>query len=184
MGTHIPAEWMVLCRGVDLRAEAHVLLERSSEIGGACFKELGPVIFASGGVGTDFTLNSMLATFRPDLCTFPQPTVSTALAERPRWAGTAFLHMRLVLDRIRSPGKYRRRVRAVESFFFFAHLCWFEANVGPEAVFGTITHLFQFSLADTEQYFVRHPPTLINWWPSWRISFDAVRVPSCSLRFV
>ena len=25
MGTHIPAEWMVLCEGVDLRAEAHVL---------------------------------------------------------------------------------------------------------------------------------------------------------------
>ena len=25
MGTHIPAEWMVLCGGVDLRAEAHVL---------------------------------------------------------------------------------------------------------------------------------------------------------------
>ena len=29
MRTHIPAEWMVLCRGVDLRAVAHVLLERS-----------------------------------------------------------------------------------------------------------------------------------------------------------
>ena len=28
-GTHIPAEWMVLCRGVYLRAEAPVLLERS-----------------------------------------------------------------------------------------------------------------------------------------------------------
>ena len=50
------------------------------EKGGASFKEPGPVIFASGGFGTDFTLNSMLATFRPDLCTFPQPTVSTALA--------------------------------------------------------------------------------------------------------
>ena len=74
MGTHIPTEWMVLCRGVDLRAEAHVLLERSFahlflKRGGARFKEQGPVIFASGGFGTDFTLNSMLATFRPDLCT-------------------------------------------------------------------------------------------------------------------
>ena len=124
-----------------------------SEMGGACNKELGSLIFATGGVGIDFTLNSLLATFRPDLCTFPPPTMSTALAVRPRWAGTAFLHMRLVLDRIRYPGKYRRRVRAVESFFF-AHLCQFEANVGPEAVLGTIIHLFQFSLADTEQNFV------------------------------
>ena len=157
-GENFPAERMVLCRGVDLRGRgacAAGALFRTSvfEMGGACFKEPGPVIFASGRVGTDFTLNSMLATFRPDLCTFPQPTVSTALAVRPGWAGTAFLHMRLALDRIRSPGKYLRRVRAVERFFFFAHLCWFEANVGPEAVFGTITHLFQFSLADIEQYF-------------------------------
>ena len=29
------------------------------EKGGASFKEPGPVIFASGGFGTDFTLNSM-----------------------------------------------------------------------------------------------------------------------------
>ena len=58
------------------------------EMGGACFKEPGPVIFASGGGGTDFTLYSTLATFRPDLCTIPQPTVSTALAVRPRHAGT------------------------------------------------------------------------------------------------
>ena len=160
---------MVHCRGVDLRAEAS-------------FKEPGPVIFASGGFGTDFTLKSMLATFRPVLCTFPQPTVSTALAVRPRWPGTAFLHMRLVLDRIRSPSKHRRRVRVVERYF--AHLCWFEANVGPEAVVGTITHLFQFSLADTEQCFLRPPPTLINWCPSWWFTFDAVRAPSCSLRCV
>ena len=129
----------------------------------------------------------------------PQPTVSTALVMRSRWTGTAFLYMRLVLDRIRSPGKYRRRVRVVERFI--AHLCWFEGNVGPEAVFGTdkrttvaitdlmlltlmTTHLFQFSFADTEQYFLRLPPTLINWWPSWWSTFDAVRAPSCSLRFV
>eukprot|EP00450_Noctiluca_scintillans_P029453 CAMPEP_0194549464 /NCGR_PEP_ID=MMETSP0253-20130528/95220_1 /TAXON_ID=2966 /ORGANISM="Noctiluca scintillans" /LENGTH=399 /DNA_ID=CAMNT_0039396893 /DNA_START=22 /DNA_END=1219 /DNA_ORIENTATION=- len=31
-------------------------------------------------------------------------------------------------------------------------------------------HLFQFRFADTEQYFLRPPPTLINWWPSWLIS--------------
>ena len=31
-------------------------------------------------------------------------------------------------------------------------------------------HLFQFRFADTEQYFLRPPPTLINWWPSWLIT--------------
>ena len=127
------------------------------EKGGASFKEPGPVIFASGGFGTDFTLNSMLATSRPDLCTFPQPTVSTATGGATKMGSTAFLHTRLVLDRIRSPGKYRRIVRVAERLFF-AHLCWFEANVGPEAVFGTMIHLFQFSLADKEQYFLRPPP--------------------------
>ena len=45
-------------------------------------------------------------------------------------------------------------------------------------------HLFQFSFADTEQYSLRPPPTLINWWPSWWITFDAVRAPSRSLRSV
>ena len=34
---------------------------------GASFKELGPVVFASGGFGADFTRNSLLATYRPDL---------------------------------------------------------------------------------------------------------------------
>ena len=45
-------------------------------------------------------------------------------AVRPRWTGAAFLHRRLALDWIRSPGKYRRRVRAVEriSFFFVCTL--------------------------------------------------------------
>ena len=38
--------------------------------------------------------------------------------------------------------------------------------------------LFQFSFADTEQYSLRPPPTLINWWPSWWVTFDAVRAPS------
>ena len=45
-------------------------------------------------------------------------------------------------------------------------------------------HLFQFSFVDTEQYSLRPPPTLINWWPSWWITFDAVRAPSRSLRSV
>ena len=31
-------------------------------------------------------------------------------------------------------------------------------------------HLFQFRFADTEQYFLRLPPSPINWWPSWLIS--------------
>ena len=34
-------------------------------------KELGPVIFASGGFGADFTQNSLLATYRPDLLHLP-----------------------------------------------------------------------------------------------------------------
>ena len=37
------------------------------EKGGASFKEFGPVILASGGFGADFTQNSLLATYRPDL---------------------------------------------------------------------------------------------------------------------
>ena len=86
------------------------------EKGGASFKEPGPVIFASGGFGTDFTLNSMLATSRPDLCTFTtNGEYSTGGATK--MGGTAFLHTRLVLDRIRSPGKYRRIVRVAERFF-------------------------------------------------------------------
>ena len=40
----------------------------------------------------------------------------------------------LVLDRIRSPGKHRRGVCVVERLV--AHLCWTEANVGPETVSG------------------------------------------------
>ena len=41
------------------------------EKGGASFKEFGPVIFANGGYGADFTQNSLLATFRPDLLHLP-----------------------------------------------------------------------------------------------------------------
>ena len=41
------------------------------EKGCANFKEFGPVIFASGGFGADFTNNSLLATCRPDLLHLP-----------------------------------------------------------------------------------------------------------------
>ena len=82
---------MVLCRGVDLWAEAHVLLERSFahlfffEMGGACFKQPGPVTFASGGVGTDFTRR----------------------CDKKMGGYGFFLHRRLVLDRIRSRATVR-----------------------------------------------------------------------------
>merc|ERR1719230_948932 len=38
---------------------------------GAIFKEFGPVIFATGGFGADFTEDSLLATHRPDLLHLP-----------------------------------------------------------------------------------------------------------------
>ena len=41
------------------------------EKGGVDFKEFGPVIFASGGFGADFTNNSLLAQYRPDLLHLP-----------------------------------------------------------------------------------------------------------------
>jgi len=41
------------------------------EKGGAQFQEHGPVILASGGFGADFTQNSLLATYRPDLMHLP-----------------------------------------------------------------------------------------------------------------
>ena len=85
------------------------------EMGGACFKEPGPVFFASGGGGTDFTLYST-ATFRPDLCTIPQPTVSTALAGATMTCGVRFLSPHAPCA---GQVSYRRRVRAVERFFFF-----------------------------------------------------------------
>ena len=67
---------------------------------------------------------------------------------------------------------------------FVAHLCGLEAKLGIRSCLRlindqlnlTITGLklltlmiiqvFEFRLADTEQYFLRPPPTLINWWPS------------------
>ena len=69
-----------------------------------------------------------------------------------------------------------------------AHLLWFEEDLGSEIVFWIdersielaiaglmfltfmTIHLFQFRFADTEQYFLRPPPTLINWHPSWLIT--------------
>merc|ERR1712060_223983 len=41
------------------------------EKGGEDHKEFGPVIFCSGGFGADFTQNSLLAMYRPDLLHLP-----------------------------------------------------------------------------------------------------------------
>ena len=41
------------------------------EKGGTTFKEFDPVIFTSGGFGTDFAQNSLLATYRTDLLHLP-----------------------------------------------------------------------------------------------------------------
>jgi len=41
------------------------------EKGGVQFQEHGPVILATGGFGADFTQNSLLATYRPDLMHLP-----------------------------------------------------------------------------------------------------------------
>jgi len=41
------------------------------EKGGAVFQEHGPVILATGGFGADFTQNSLLAQYRPDLMHLP-----------------------------------------------------------------------------------------------------------------
>merc|ERR1719183_1228769 len=61
------------------KARAHKLLTNSSgactglvyEKGGSDFQELGPVILCSGGFGADFTQNSLLAKYRPDLLHLP-----------------------------------------------------------------------------------------------------------------
>ena len=136
------------CRSRGRGACAAGVLFRTSvfEMGGACFKEPDPVIFASSGVGTDFT-------HRCDQDGRVRLFSTGALC----WTGFGLL-----------PNTVEEYVLLSAFSFLFAHLCWFEANMGPEAVFGTTTHLFQFSLADTEQYFLRHPPTLIIWWPSCR----------------
>ncbi|CAK0816718.1 unnamed protein product, partial [Prorocentrum cordatum] len=41
------------------------------EKGGQSFSEMGPVILATGGFGADFTSNSLLAQYRPDLMHLP-----------------------------------------------------------------------------------------------------------------
>jgi flavocytochrome c len=61
------------------KARANKLLMNASgactgleyEKGGKQFKEEGPVILASGGFGADFTQNSLLAQYRPDLMHLP-----------------------------------------------------------------------------------------------------------------
>ena len=70
---------------------------------GTSFKEFDPVIFTSGGFGTDFAQNSLLATYRPDLlhltmngehCTGDAIKVSETIGEkknhRPRVGSGAF----------------------------------------------------------------------------------------------
>merc|ERR1712066_600549 len=60
------------------KARAHKLLMNGNtcigliyEKGGKDTKEFGPVILASGGFGADFTANSLLAQYRPDLMHLP-----------------------------------------------------------------------------------------------------------------
>jgi succinate dehydrogenase/fumarate reductase flavoprotein subunit len=62
------------------KARAHTLLMEEDgggcrgltyEKGGQNFNELGPVILASGGFGADFTSDSLLAQYRPDLLHLP-----------------------------------------------------------------------------------------------------------------
>ena len=59
--------------------------------------------------------------------------ICTCSRDQTTSTGTAIYMCAFVLDRIWSPGKHCRRVRAVERCV--AHLCWFEANVGPVTVF-------------------------------------------------
>merc|ERR1719330_11864 len=61
------------------KARAHKLLTNSAgacvgltyEKGGLDFQEHGPVILCSGGFGADFTQQSLLAQYRPDLMHLP-----------------------------------------------------------------------------------------------------------------
>ena len=60
------------------KAKAHTLLLNGPNVigliyekGGDNIKEYGPVILASGGFGADFTQDSLLATYRPDLMHLP-----------------------------------------------------------------------------------------------------------------
>merc|ERR1712061_906437 len=51
------------------------------EKGGQNFTERGPVILASGGFGADFTSNSLLAQYRPDLLHLPTTNGSAVKTE-------------------------------------------------------------------------------------------------------
>eukprot|EP00408_Alexandrium_pacificum_P031002 CAMPEP_0171290390 /NCGR_PEP_ID=MMETSP0790-20130122/71124_1 /TAXON_ID=2925 /ORGANISM="Alexandrium catenella, Strain OF101" /LENGTH=120 /DNA_ID=CAMNT_0011760105 /DNA_START=17 /DNA_END=375 /DNA_ORIENTATION=+ len=60
------------------KARAHKLLMNGAAVvglvyekGGVDTKEYGPVILASGGFGADFTQQSLLAQYRPDLMHLP-----------------------------------------------------------------------------------------------------------------
>merc|ERR1712159_370940 len=61
------------------KAKAHTLLQNKAgavtgviyEKGGVQFQEHGPVIICTGGFGADFTQNSLLAKYRPDLMHLP-----------------------------------------------------------------------------------------------------------------
>ena len=144
-----PAEWMVLCRGVELWAEAHVLLERS---------------FAHPFL-------KRVALVLRSRVPLPLPVVELvpiSLGGATKMGGYGFSPQAPCTGQDSVSWQIPSKSTCCWLFsLLFAHLCWFEANMGPEAVFGTITHLFQFSLADTVQCFLRHPPTLIIWWPSW-----------------
>ncbi|CAK9008239.1 unnamed protein product [Durusdinium trenchii] len=54
-----------------LVTEGNVCVGCVYEKGGQNFQEFGPVILASGGFGADFTSNSLLAQYRPDLLHLP-----------------------------------------------------------------------------------------------------------------
>eukprot|EP00438_Fugacium_kawagutii_P006678 Skav219090 [mRNA] locus=scaffold1574:97234:106425:+ [translate_table: standard] len=55
----------------ELVTEGNVCVGCVYQKGGQNFKEFGPVILASGGFGADFTSNSLLAKYRPDLLHLP-----------------------------------------------------------------------------------------------------------------
>ncbi len=55
----------------DLPASNSACVGCTYEKGGVDFNEFGPVILATGGFGADFTNNSLLAQYRPDLMHLP-----------------------------------------------------------------------------------------------------------------
>ena len=85
------------------KARAHKMLTNPSsgacvgliyEKGGKDEKEYGPVILASGGFGADFTQNSLLAQYRPDLMHLPTTLGEhcTGEASGKTGSGTKFYH--------------------------------------------------------------------------------------------